>query len=166
MTDAPKKTRWRRWLLVLGIAVLLLPLLMFIPWRRDTILLPSGTILVIDAATKRPLAGVDVVVYRYRLGPPPRITTHVYRRRTSTDGAVSFDAALGRETILPLMMHGVPQWAFLVCAQKPGYRVARKRWVVRIPGHAAADDARSAPRLRIELLRGAGKCPLREAFLP
>lgn len=103
------------------------------PWPRVTLIRPGGTVRVLDAQKGEPLEDATVIVRRYRLGPPPRIETHTFEERTDASGEASFEIELGKETVMPLFMHGVPQWAFEVCVVHEGHVSASRDWLVVSP---------------------------------
>jgi len=98
--------------------------------------------------TGDPVEDATVVVRRYRVGPPPHIETHRFEARTDTDGEATFEIDVGKESVMPLMMHGVPQWGFEVCATAPGYSSAHSSWLVVAP----QDDRHTVGQIREPLV--------------
>ncbi len=68
---------------------------------------PAGSIQVMEAETRRPLPGAEVIIRRYRLGPHG---TREDRRETFTTnagGLVTVTRLTDHDWIYPLFMHGV-----------------------------------------------------------
>jgi hypothetical protein len=67
---------------------------------------------------------------------------------------------LGSETVMPLMMHGVPQWGFEVCVTSPGRNGAWSSWLVVPPPSDRAEVGRIDEPLVFELEQGEDEaCP-------
>ena len=124
------------------------------PKKRTTLIRPGGTVRVLDAATGEPIEGANVVLRRVRVGPPPQIETHSWSAATNAKGEVSFELELGTETTMPLMMHGVPQWGFEVCATHPGRSGAWSSWLVAPPPSDRSEVGRIDEPLVFELEEG------------
>ena len=129
------------------------------PCHRTVLARPEGTIHVIDAATRAPIPGATVTVARYRLGPPPRVETDRWTLTTDSSGAASTSLADRGEWVMPLMMHGVPQWAWEVCVSAPGHSAVVATWVIQHEWSRPAVDGRAAPRVEIALPEGNTPCP-------
>ena len=159
-TQSTAKKRSRFWIWIAALAGL--PLLLFavsiIPWRSATLLRPEGTIRVVDESGN-PVVGARVIVRRYRVGPPPRVETHRFVQQSDTRGLVRFEMKLDTERIFPLLMHGVPQWGFEVCATKPAYRAAVTRWLVVDRRRSPKENGHAVPELSLTLATGSGECP-------
>lgn len=125
-----------------------------IPIPRTTALRPAGTVQVRAADTGAPIAAARVLVRRFNLGPPPRRETHRHEGRTGEDGRATFQAETAREWVMPLMMHGVPQWAFDVCVDAPGFAGRAAAWHI----DHGEPPAQPLPDLTIALQRGAASC--------
>lgn len=133
------------------------------PWKRTTLIRPDGTVTVVDADTGEPLDGATVVLRRYRVGPPPRIETHRWESDTGPDGEASFEMELAKETVMPLMMHGVPQWGFEVCVRHEGHSALTTSWLVVDPQADRGRVGRIQEPLVVQLERGeAEACPWQE----
>ena len=130
------------------------------PKKRTTLIRPEGTVRVLDAASGEPLEGAEVVLRRVRVGPPPHIETHSWTAVTDARGEASFEMELGTETVMPLMMHGVPQWGFEVCVTSPGRDGAWSSWLVVPPPSDRAEVGRIDEPLVFELVEGGDEtCP-------
>ena len=128
-----------------------------IPVYRSTVLLPTGTVIVRDTESHAPIDHARVFVRRYNVGPPPRRQSHQYIGITAADGRTSFTLVKGHEWAMPLMMHGVTQWAFDVCVDAPGYQGRPAAWLVQ--GMWTEDKDRAPqPDLVVALPRGEGSC--------
>ena len=128
-----------------------------IPVWRSTLLRPNGAVVVRDAQSDAPIEHARVVVRRYNLGPPPQRKSHQYIDYTATDGRVRFAPLSGHEWVMPLMMHGVPQWAFDVCVDAPGYHGQTVGWLIQ--GMWTEDKDRDPrPDLQVKLRAGEGDC--------
>lgn len=139
--------------------VIALPLLVgsCIPVWRQTLLRPAGAVVVRDAATAAPIVGAQVLVRRYNIGPPPRKQSHAWPAVTDAAGRAHFTLLTGREWVMPLMMHGVPQWSFDVCVNAPGYAGRSMRWLTQ--GMWTGDEDRATqPDLELALSPGEGRC--------
>ena len=87
-----------------------------IPIPRQGLLRPDLEITVTDAGGA-PVPGVEVILRRTIAAPGP--ATEIARFVTLTDehGVARFDRAEVTDTVMPLMMHGVPYIDFEICAQ-------------------------------------------------
>ena len=133
-----------------------------IPWPRTTTLRPDLTVAAVDQATDAGIANARVRIVRYNLGPPPELITHRWTETTGSDGRAHFEAKTEREWVLPLMMHGVPQWCFSLCLDAPGYAPRSTGPDSKL----AFDECGEAPRrspLVVALARGTGTCDWRNA---
>jgi hypothetical protein len=131
-----------------------------VPKKRTTLIRPQGTVRVLDAATGDPLEEAEVVLRRVRVGPPPHIESHSWTARTDAAGEARFELELGTETVMPLMMHGVPQWGFEACATHPGHAGAWSSWLVVPPPSDRSEVGRIDEPLVLELEPGGdGSCP-------
>jgi hypothetical protein len=130
------------------------------PRKRTTLIRPEGTVRVLDASTGEPIEGAEVVLRRVRVGPPPHIESHSWTATTDAAGEASFELELGTETVMPLMMHGVPQWGFEACATHPGHGGAWSSWLVVPPPSDRSEVGRIAEPLVLELEPGGDEaCP-------
>jgi hypothetical protein len=122
-----------------------------VPWHRTVFVSPEGTVRVVDAVTRAPIAGAEVVVRRYNIGPPPRRETDRFSATTSSAGEASFLGSARGEWVMPLMMHGVPQWGAEVCASAPGFAPISATWVVQRNWSNPRKDERSIPAIELSL---------------
>ena len=51
-----------------------------VPWHRTVFVSPEGTVRVIDAVTRAPIAGADVVVRRYKPANHVAMAAEILRR--------------------------------------------------------------------------------------
>ncbi len=128
-----------------------------LPWPRSALLRPAGVVVVRDGTTGAPLPGAKVTVRRFNLGPPPATEDRRYLARTDLQGRAAFTALTSREWVLPLMMHGVPQWAFDVCVESTGHAAEARTWLIQRHWQGAL-DADAEPRLVVTLPPGARTC--------
>jgi formylglycine-generating enzyme required for sulfatase activity len=98
-----------------------------IPVPRTVLQCPAGTVEVQDRRM-RPIPEAQVVVARYRSGPPPQVIYERFSRVTDATGRARFERQTVRENSFPLMMHGVNFYDFLVCVEHPGHRPRLVRW--------------------------------------
>jgi hypothetical protein len=98
-----------------------------IPVPRTVLQCPAGTVEVQDRQM-RPIAEAQVVVARYRSGPPPQVVYDRFSRVTDASGRARFERQTVRENSFPLMMHGVNFYDFVVCVEHPGHRARLVRW--------------------------------------
>jgi hypothetical protein len=130
------------------------------PWKRTTLIRPEGTVVVRDAATGKPVPGATVVLRRYRVGPPPHVESHRWESVTDGEGEAAFELELAKETVYPIMMHGVPQWGFDVCVRRGGYSGASSDWLVVSPRADRGVVGRISEPLVVELSEGGDEaCP-------
>lgn len=124
-----------------------------IPVPRSVVLQPQGAVVVRDQDSGAPIAAARVLLRRYNLGPPPRRESRRFTANSDASGRALFTLETGHEWVMPLMMHGVPQWAFDVCIAAPGYQARAVAWFVQ--GMWTADEDRK-PRadLLVALRRG------------
>ena len=128
-----------------------------VPWRRGVLLRPEGAVAVRDARGGAPLVGAHVIVRRYRLGPPPGHESHRWTAVTDGAGQAAFGALIGHEWVMPLMMHGVPQWSWDVCVERPGYAPRVVPWMIQTRW-SSDEQARDQLLLTVALAEGEGDC--------
>lgn len=87
-----------------------------IPVPRQVTVRPALTVTVVDASG-RP-ADATLTVRRYVSGPPPDTETHRWTA-PAPGGHATLDGIEQSETMLPLMMHGVPWYSWQICAVGP-----------------------------------------------
>lgn len=154
---APRSVRLPSVALVLAVGAALASLSGCIPVWRKTLLCPAGVVRVHDATTGAPLAGARVIVRRYNVGPPPSRESHRFEAVTAPDGRAVFKAQTAHEWVMPLMMHGVPQWAFDICVDADGHRGAAAPFLTQ--GMWTRDeDLAPQPELSVPLALGTGAC--------
>ena len=90
-----------------------------IPVDRQVVHTPAVDVQVVDGETGEPVADARVRMCRVRIGPPPDAVVDEWTQHTDADGRVSFAYRETEETIMPLMMHGVPQRGWVLCADHP-----------------------------------------------
>lgn len=126
-----------------------------VPWHRTVLDAPGSNVRVIDAAGNA-VPGATVTVRRYNLGPPPRRQTGLWTATTSSNGAASFSQSSTGEWVMPLMMHGVPQWAWEVCVAAPGKDPVVATLLVQRAWSRPSDDAAAAKNVTVQLGDGQG----------
>jgi hypothetical protein len=89
-----------------------------IPWRREVLVQPALEIRVTDPEG---LPLEDARVLFLAASNPHHVPHHSLELRTGPDGSVTLEERRERETIYPLMMHGVPHYYWTWCAEKPGH---------------------------------------------
>lgn len=133
----------RGWLFAVVFCTSCLP----IPWKKTYVMRPAGKVRVVDEGDKA-IAGATVDLVRIR--HPHSQHDARYTERADAAGEVSFTLEQKTLTVFPLMMHGVPQFEFSVCAEAPGHASRTVTWGVE-PGGAA-------PTLPLKLRRGSRPC--------
>ncbi len=118
-----------------------------IPWKKTYVMRPAGKVRVVDEADKA-IAGATVALLRIRHPYSERDAR--YDEHTDAHGEVSFTLEQKTLTVFPLMMHGVPQFAFSVCAEAPGRASRTVQWGVEPDG--------SARTLSMALRKGSRPC--------
>lgn len=88
-----------------------------IPMKRAGLEQPDAEIVVRNA--KGPLGGTTVILRRFIRAPGPQEVLQDYVVETNSLGSVSFARIDTRDTVMPFMMHGVPDIGFEVCATGP-----------------------------------------------
>ncbi len=96
-----------------------------IPWLRTVSVRPELTVEVTDAHGA-PVAGAEVVVRRFVAAPGPEDALNRWTATTGPDGRITLPAIEETETVLPLMMHGVPWYGWEACVQAPGPPVCER----------------------------------------
>jgi hypothetical protein len=129
------------------------------PWKRTALIRPGGTVRVLDAESGEPIEGARVVLRRCRVGPPPHVETHRWEADTDGKGEASFEIELEKETVFPLMMHGVPQWGFEVCVTAKDHAGRAEGWLVVSPQADRRVEGTIGEALEVRLDRGEGGCP-------
>lgn len=127
-------------LVALGVALLIATGCCPIPVPKEYVAVPGVTFEVTGA----PAEGAEVMLVRNErpyIEPP---ATLVLRERTDADGRVAFDEARETRTVMPLMMHGVPQYVF--------------SWCVSAPGRAAVAGRLDGEVVPVVLEAGDGRC--------
>jgi hypothetical protein len=109
---------------------------------------PTGTVQVLEREGRAPIAGASVRLTRkvYPHGRDEDTRTET----TGPDGRVAVVGETERKTVFPLMMHGVPEYAFVVCAEAKDHASREVHW-------RAGDDGKFAT-LEIELVEGSRPC--------
>jgi len=128
-----------------------------LPWHRRVLEQPEGTFHVVDATTSAPIAGATVTVRRYNIGPPPRRVTNTWTEPTSSGGVARFSMTSRGEWVMPLMMHGVPQWGWKVCVAAPGHAPVEATWIVQRAWSNPKEDGLAARDVVVSLPVGKGE---------
>lgn len=121
-----------------------------VPALRKVTIRPEGSITVIDTYNKKLLFNVKVVVKRIRIGPPPSEVSHQWIYKTDSTGTVTVTSLKGKEWIFPLMMHGVPQWGWIICTEYEGYKDTCIEWFVE-PALLAKEKTKAPPSIILEI---------------
>lgn len=130
-----------------GACVCLSPLACFVGIDRTVTVRPGGEVTV-KGTDGEDLPGASVTVYR--LSYPHDMPGGDWTVTTNARGVASFVATEEEETVRPLMMHGVPEYYWQVCAEAEGYGASRQRW---------PREAEAAPRdLVVQLEPGTETC--------
>lgn len=133
----------RGWLLAVAFCASCLP----IPWKKTYVMRPAGKVRVVDEGDKA-IAGATVALLRIR--HPHSQHDARYDERADAHGEVSFTLEQKTLTVFPLMMHGVPQFVFSVCAEAPGRASRTVEWGVEPDG--------TAKTLSMALRKGSRPC--------
>ncbi len=96
-----------------------------IPWRKSYVMRPQGTVRVVGAKGV-PLVAAQVELERIRR--PHSVHEARFSEKTDAAGEARFHRELATLTVFPLMMHGVPEFAFSVCVEAPGYAAKTVPW--------------------------------------
>lgn len=138
-----------------ALALLFLSGCLPIPMKKTFVMKPGGVVRVTDDKGA-PLVGAKVVLTRIKY-PYGRHDTE-WTAVTDAKGEVSFAREEKTETVYPLMMHGVPQYAFAACAEAAGY--------AGTPGHwSVPEDGAAFPPLELKLPEGERPCEPRKGEL-
>ncbi len=130
-------------MLVLAFAVLM----GCIPMKKTFIMRPGGTIQVVDAKGA-PIASASVTLTRNKY--PYGREDAQWHEKTDAKGEVSFTREENTQTVFPLMMHGVPGYGFVACAEAPGYAGKSGSWMLPEEG--------PQPPLVLKLAQGDRPC--------
>ena len=96
-----------------------------IPMRKTYVLRPDGIVRVVDGKGA-PIAGARVSLIRHR--HPHGRNDAEWRTTADARGEVAFTREERTQTVFPLMMHGVPAYSFVACAEAPGYAGTTAQW--------------------------------------
>ena len=129
VADEPGKKKSRRTIVLVVVASalvvacvcalpLLAPLACFVPMPRTVVLTPSARVRVVRSEDGQPIAGATVVLAR-RSDPHDQAQGR-WTATTGARGEARFARREESETVMPLMMHGVPFYRWNLCAQAPG----------------------------------------------
>jgi len=118
-----------------------------IPMKMKFVMRPEGVVRVVDAKGA-PIASARVILLREKY--PHRREDARWTVKTDAKGEVSFTREEERQTVFPLMMHGVPGYGFVACAESPGYASKQEAW--RVPEEGAS------PPLVLNLAEGDRRC--------
>ncbi|HHO54650.1 MAG TPA: hypothetical protein ENK18_28180 [Deltaproteobacteria bacterium] len=109
-----------RWLGLVGLAGGLMGLgACCLPWAVDAIEQPGLEVQVLRA-DGQPAAGAEILLRRLITAPPPRDELARWAVIADEQGRARFERVIGSDTVMPLMMHGVPDVGFEVCARGEG----------------------------------------------
>lgn len=137
--------------LVLAFAVLM----GCIPMKRTFVMRPGGTIQVVDAKGA-PIESASVTLTRNKY--PYGREDAVWHVKTDAKGEVSFTREENTQTVYPLMMHGVPGYGFVACAEAPGYAGKNGSWMLPEEG--------PQPPLVLKLAEGDRPCASKADLTP
>ena len=129
-TTKPKK-KWPFALIAVAVVALLCvcaipflaPLACFVPLPRTVTLVPAARFEVTGAQNGGAIAGARIVLERG--SDPHGRPGGRWVERANTLGRFAFERTTADETIMPLMMHGVPFYYWNACVDAPG-RAARR----------------------------------------
>lgn len=110
---------------LVGACFCLSPLACFVGVDRTVTVRPGGEVTVRSAAGED-LPGATVTVYRF--SHPHDMPGGEWVATTDARGVVTFDATQEEQTVRPLMMHGVPEYYWRVCAEAEGHGAAQREW--------------------------------------
>jgi len=135
--------------IAMGAMVCLAPLACFVPIPRTALVRPEGRVRVEDARSHARLGGARVILIRWQL--PHRRVNRLWEQTADGSGTTRFSKIEERETIFPLMMHGVPGYEWTLCAEHAGNAPREIEW--RPP-----EDGRERRELLLALESGTGLC--------
>lgn len=131
---------------------------------RKVMTQPEGTVRVVSKETAAPLSEASVTVARYHVAPTPTEDEEEPLQRwtisSNEEGEAHFTFESKREWVMPLMMHGVPFRAWVVCAAAEDHIPKLMRWHDESNDDAAKriqSGQESLPTLLIELEPGSGE---------
>ncbi len=112
--------------------------------------MPALTTVVTSGG--QPLADAVVWVIRYEINPHFRPETAITEsKQVGPDGTYKLEYEEVEETVMPLMMHGVPGYGWYVCVEHPNHETFFSH--VRIPYD---ENRKPHERLRVEVPMKAG----------
>lgn len=122
-----KRKQARFWFLLLFIMISILSMGCPIPVPQNTIMQPKMQFQTLDPQGK-PIEGQKVEV---TLGSHPHGKYHyTHFFKSDQNGLVSIKELKKTKWVMPLMMHGVPQYFWVICAHNPKYKTYRKRFYI------------------------------------
>lgn len=145
-----------RALLAFGVATLVASVLSgcFCTKQRTIVQSPAVVVEVVDQESGEPVEGARVKMCRIQIGPPPSEVLDRWETRTDADGRASFAGSTTSETVMPLMMHGVPQRGWELCVEHDEYAMvtsARDGGYLLVESMSEGETPRELPRQTVEL---------------
>ncbi|RME75827.1 MAG: hypothetical protein D6785_14370, partial [Planctomycetota bacterium] len=104
-----------------------------IPIPKTFLVRPEGEIKVVHQITQKPIAGAEIKVVRYIVGPPPKEQVNHWTQKTDINGKVHFTKKTETEWGMPLMPHGVPQYGWDIEVFHPKFIPIKKKWFIAVP---------------------------------
>lgn len=114
-----------------------------IPVKKTYVTWPGRTVRVKDG--KGAIAAAKLAIVRVEHPYSREVETRTFT--TDEAGEVKLVEEKTTKTVMPLMMHGVPQYSFRACAEAAGHASATKEWW----------DAGASP-IELTLARGSRPC--------
>lgn len=118
-----------------------------IPMRKTFVMRPEATVRVVDS-DGAPITSASVVLVRNKYPYGSRDAR--WSAKTDAKGEVSFSREEETQTVYPLMMHGVPGYGFVVCADAPGYAGKQE--------HLSLPESGPPPPVVLKLVDGDRPC--------
>jgi hypothetical protein len=117
-----------------------------IPVKKNYVTWPGRVVRVVDAKSNAPIPDAKIRMAREEF--PHRREVEVRALTTDAKGEIRTEKVSTTITVYPLMMHGVPGFAFIACAEAPGYASSR----------AEFSDGDDESTLVLKLARGSRPC--------
>ena len=119
---------------------------------------PGVEVTVVDEGSGEAVQDARVRLCRIRIGPPPDEVLDEWTKTTGPDGRASFEYRRDEETVMPLMIHGVPQRAWELCVEADGHAPMSDEILVETAGDSANTPSH-LPDQTVELAESDGVSP-------